>query len=148
MIAVLLQYWKQIASVVAATVLLGAIYTSGYVRASDHYAPIVAEKQALLDKIAAGAKADKLQQEKDNATLKAQADARIAAIRAYYLRLLQPAGGNPRTSAGGNQGHDGTPSQPTITGCLAAVEQNCALDADMVNTWRAWCMAHKCPVKD
>jgi hypothetical protein len=142
-----IQYKILIAAIIA-MVLFGAGYTSGYVKASDHYAPIVAEKQALLDQITAQTKAAKLQQEKDNATLKAQADARVAAIRAYYYRLLPPASGNPGTSAGGNQGHDGTPSQSTITGCPAAVEQNCALDADMVNTWRAWCSAHKCPVKD
>lgn len=141
-------YWKQLAGVVALALIVFAIDRNGYVRASDHYKPIVAEKQTLLDQITAKTEADKLQQEKDNATLKAQADARVAAIRAYYLRLLQPSGGNTGTPAGSNQGHDGTPSQSTITGCPAAVEQNCAVDADMVNTWRAWCKAHKCPVKE
>lgn len=146
--------YKYIAGLAILVAIAFAGYGYGYSKASDHYAPIVASKQAALDKITADTQAKIKQQENDNAQLKKDADARTASITAYYQRMFNSfASHRTGTNAVSHKSNDGTSGQSaaigqdqTITGCPVQIEQNCALDAERVNEWRDWCIAHRCPV--
>lgn len=140
--------YKLLALLIAVLAAFGSGYTSGYVKASDRYAPIVAEKQAALDKITADTQAKIDKQEKDNAALKKSADDRVAAIRSFYDRMLHTKTGNSSGAAtGSRQGNDATSSEPSVTGCDQRFEENCALDASLVTTWQAWAKKHNFPVQ-
>jgi hypothetical protein len=141
-----MNYYKYLAALGFILVIFIGGVAYGYNKAADKYLPQIAQKQAVLDQITRDTEAKLKQQKADNDKLKQDADIRIAAIRDYYKRLLPRPSDSSGTDSSGNQGHDGATSKSTITGCDRGFEQNCALDANMVNTWRAWCTAHKCPV--
>ena len=127
---------------------------NGDKRATALYKPQLDTLKGALEQADFAAHEGKRLQEIENENLRKASAVRAASHRNYYERLL--ADERAHTASGGaatgcNAGDDEAASQSATAGrlttCAIEIERNCVADADRVNEWRAWCVAHRCPVE-